>query len=189
MWRERGPDAWVPTRIPRGLHWWFSRRPSTVDAILRVGPIGNAISRAPVTSGAIMLSRFHGIFIVCIVTVTGASFPPAGRWCSIWCTLNSVGVLLSLPEIAHQWSIPGFWSNRAANKFPLNELVVERRDETRFSRGKWRHVMKRKLRKITQISENSWEQFKIRNVLVVIFIARCLFVNHQKTNSIVGDKN
>ncbi|XP_020297217.1 uncharacterized protein LOC109861813 [Pseudomyrmex gracilis] len=80
-----------------------------------------------------MLSRFHAIFIVCIITVTGASFPPAGRWCSIWCTPYSVGVLLSLPEIAHQWSIPGFWSSRATNKFPLNELLVKP-DETRFSR-------------------------------------------------------
>lgn len=82
-----------------------------------------------------MLSRYYGIFILCIATVAGASFPPVGRWCSIWFTLSSV--LLTLPEITHQWSLLGLnlWSNHAADKPTSNELFE--RDATRFSRGEY----------------------------------------------------
>lgn len=84
-----------------------------------------------------MPSRYHGIFIFCIATVVGASFPPVGGWCSIWRTLSSVSVLLTLPEITHQWSLLGLnlWSNRAADKPASNELFE--RDATRFSRGEY----------------------------------------------------
>ncbi|XP_077267261.1 uncharacterized protein LOC143900138 [Temnothorax americanus] len=82
-----------------------------------------------------MPSRYRGIFILCIATVAGASLPPpVGKWCSVWRTLSSVSVLLTSPEITHQWSLLGLnlWSNRAADKPPSNELLE--RDVTRFSR-------------------------------------------------------
>ncbi|XP_011697268.1 PREDICTED: uncharacterized protein LOC105455559 [Wasmannia auropunctata] len=83
-----------------------------------------------------MPSRYHGIFILCIATVTGASsLTPVGRWCSVWLSaLSSVSVLLTLPEITHQWSLLGLnlWSNHAADKPASNELLE--RDATRFSR-------------------------------------------------------
>lgn len=80
-----------------------------------------------------MPSRYHGIlFILCLA---GASFPPVGRWCSVWRTLSSVSVLLTSPEITHQWSLLGLnlWPNHAADKPPSNELLE--RDATRFPRG------------------------------------------------------
>ncbi|CAL1674650.1 unnamed protein product [Lasius platythorax] len=81
-----------------------------------------------------MLSRYHGIFVVlCVgVTVAGASFSSAGNGAR--CTLNSVGLMLSLPRITHQWSLLGLnlWSNRPVNKAVSNELLE--RDATRFSR-------------------------------------------------------
>ncbi|KYN01604.1 hypothetical protein ALC62_07576 [Cyphomyrmex costatus] len=81
-----------------------------------------------------MLSRCYGIFILCIATVAEASFSPVGRWCSIWFTLSSVSVLLTLPEITHQWSLLGLnlWSNHAGDKPTSNEIFE--RDATRFSR-------------------------------------------------------
>ena len=84
-----------------------------------------------------MLSRYYGIFILCIATIAGASFPPVGRWCSIWFTLSSVSVLFILPEITHQWSLLGLnlWSNHAADKPMSNELFE--RDAIRFSRGEY----------------------------------------------------
>jgi len=83
-----------------------------------------------------MPSRYHEIFILCIATVAGASFPPVGRWCPIWHTLNGVSVLLTLPEITHQWSLLGLnlWSNHAADKPVSNELLLER-EAVRFSWG------------------------------------------------------
>lgn len=65
-----------------------------------------------ISRDAIMLSRFHGIFILCVVTVTRASFPSVRRWSCVWPTLNSVSVLL-MPEITHQWSLLGLdlWPN------------------------------------------------------------------------------
>nr|XP_012228682.1 PREDICTED: uncharacterized protein LOC105675831 [Linepithema humile] len=81
-----------------------------------------------------MLSRFHGIFILCIVTVARASFLSVGRWSCILCTLNSVSVLLSLPEITHQWSLLGLnlWPNYAADRSVPDELLEQ--DAARFSR-------------------------------------------------------
>ncbi|XP_011168664.2 uncharacterized protein LOC105202017 [Solenopsis invicta] len=82
-----------------------------------------------------MPSRYHGIFILCIATVAGALLPPVGRWCSVWRTLSSVSVLLTLPEITHQWSFLGLnlWSNHAEDKLPMSNELLER-DATRFSR-------------------------------------------------------
>ncbi|XP_036138474.1 uncharacterized protein LOC105840879 [Monomorium pharaonis] len=83
-----------------------------------------------------MPSRYHGIFILCIATVAGASFPPVGRCCTIWRALSSVSVLLTLPRTTHQWSLLGLnlWSNHGADyrKPVFNELLE--RDATRFSR-------------------------------------------------------
>ncbi|EZA53674.1 hypothetical protein DMN91_007914 [Ooceraea biroi] len=81
-----------------------------------------------------MLSRFHGIFILCIVTVARASFLSVGRWSCIWCTLNSVGVLLSMPEITHQWSLLGLnpWPDHGEEKSVSNELFAQ--DATRLPR-------------------------------------------------------
>ncbi|XP_072751590.1 uncharacterized protein [Anoplolepis gracilipes] len=81
-----------------------------------------------------MLSRYHEIFVVlCVaVTVARASFPSAGS--GVQCMLNSLGVLmLSLPEMTHQWSFLGlnFWSTRATNKVS-NKLLEG--DAARFSR-------------------------------------------------------
>lgn len=100
--------------------------------------IRNAFLQVPVIfEGAIMPSRYHGIFILCIATVVRASLPLVGRWCSIWFTLNSVSVLLTLPEITHQWSLLGLnlWSYHAADK-PASDELLER-DATRFSRGEY----------------------------------------------------
>lgn len=85
-----------------------------------------------------MPSRYHGILILCIATVAGASFPPVGRWCSIWRTLSSVSVLLTSPEITHQWSLLGLnlWPYHAADK-PAESNELLGRDATRFSRGKY----------------------------------------------------
>lgn len=94
------------------------------------------------SEGAIMPSRYHGIFILFIATVAaGAPFPPVGRWCTIWRTLSSVSVLLTLPETTHQWSLLGLnlWSNHAADKPPSNELLE--RDATRFSRGECNNIV------------------------------------------------
>ncbi|XP_070150786.1 uncharacterized protein [Polyergus mexicanus] len=79
--------------------------------------------------------RYHGIFVVlCVgVTVARASFP-SNAGSDVRCTLNSIGLMLSLPEMTHQWSLLelNFWSNRAASKAVSNELLEQ--DATRFSR-------------------------------------------------------
>ncbi|KAL6264749.1 hypothetical protein P5V15_004847 [Pogonomyrmex californicus] len=81
-----------------------------------------------------MPSRYHGIFILYIATIAGASFPPVGRWCSIYRTLSSVSMLFTLPEITHQWSLLGLnpWSNHIRGKPTSNEPLE--RDLTRSSR-------------------------------------------------------
>ncbi|XP_014468609.1 PREDICTED: uncharacterized protein LOC106741304 [Dinoponera quadriceps] len=75
-----------------------------------------------------MLSRFHGVFVLCIVTVAGTSYPSTVGRC--------VGVLLTLPAITHQWSFWGplhFWSSRAADRPASHELRPEPPDMTGFS--------------------------------------------------------
>ncbi|XP_032676172.1 uncharacterized protein LOC116846462 isoform X1 [Odontomachus brunneus] len=79
-----------------------------------------------------MLSRFHGTFILCIATVAGTSYPSIGR-CAGY-TLNTIGVLLTLPEITHQWSFLGLhlWPKRAVDK-PTSNKLEEPPDATQFS--------------------------------------------------------
>ncbi|EFN87535.1 uncharacterized protein LOC105192705 [Harpegnathos saltator] len=72
-----------------------------------------------------MLSRFHGILALCIVTVAGTSHSSAGRCGRVACALNTIGVLLTLPGITHQWSFLGlaFWPQQTTDKPASNELA------------------------------------------------------------------
>jgi len=72
----------------------------------------------------IMLSRCHGIFVVLCVGLEVSRASSTGN--GVRCTLNSVGLMLLLPEMTHQWSLLGLnlWSNRGANKATSNEQDI-----------------------------------------------------------------
>ncbi|GAB1865333.1 CUB domain-containing protein [Camponotus japonicus] len=71
-----------------------------------------------------MLSRCHGIFVVLCVGLEVSRASSTGN--GVRCTLNSVGLMLLLPEMTHQWSLLGLnlWSNRGASKATSNEQDI-----------------------------------------------------------------
>lgn len=113
-WQEReraptrGPDTHGPVDDQSA-----ARSSVNTDELLQTPGMRFRRHRWPVV---IMLSRCHGVFIVLCVGLEVSRISSTEN--GIRCTLNSVGLMLLLPEKTHQWSLLGLnlWSNRGANK-------------------------------------------------------------------------